>query len=69
MTTNVRKNKIITGVFVAVLIVLLLVMVALPLLWMVVSSFKPGEELFTIPPEILPQSGRWMVYPGFQNKR
>ena len=39
MTTNVRKNKIITGVFVAVLIVLLLVMVALPLLWMVVSSF------------------------------
>ena len=44
MTTNVRKNKIITGVFVAVLIVLLLVMVALPLLWMVVSSFKPGEE-------------------------
>ncbi|MDY2978263.1 MAG: carbohydrate ABC transporter permease [Oscillospiraceae bacterium] len=69
MTTNVRKNKIITGVFVAVLIVLLLVMVALPLLWMVVSSFKPGEELFTIPPEILPQkwSLEWYIQ-AFQNK-
>ncbi len=29
--------------------------IALPLLWMVVSSLKPAQELFTSPPRILPE--------------
>lgn len=30
--------------------------IALPLLWMIISSFKPATELFTSPPQILPDS-------------
>lgn len=29
--------------------------IALPLLWMVISSLKPADELFSSPPEILPE--------------
>lgn len=31
-------------------------MVGFPIVWMALSSFKPGVELFTIPPKIFPQN-------------
>ncbi|MGX9900003.1 hypothetical protein ACW0JT_08930 [Arthrobacter sp. SA17] len=31
---------------------------ALPLLWFILSSFKPGSELFTYPLSMIPRSGR-----------
>lgn len=34
----------------------LAIFIALPLLWMVISSLKPAIELFSSPPEILPDS-------------
>ena len=58
-----RKAKILTNVIVAVLIILLVAVVGFPLLWMALSSFKPGVELFTIPPQIMPKnwSLEWYV--------
>lgn len=59
MTKSVRNNKIISQIIVLLILFIVLSMVCLPIIWMVLSSFKPGEELFTIPPQILPKS--WSV--------
>mgnify|MGYP003802618317 CR=1 FL=1 len=45
-----------TNILVGILIAVLIVIVGFPLAWMALSSFKPGVELFTIPPKILPQN-------------
>ncbi|HWQ98478.1 MAG TPA: carbohydrate ABC transporter permease [Clostridia bacterium] len=51
-----KASKIKTGILVTILIVFLVVIVGFPLAWMALSSLKPGVELFTIPPKILPQN-------------
>ena len=35
----------------------------LPFLWMVSTSFKPSNEVFTYPPSFLPSSFQWQNYP------
>ena len=59
MFQSIQKTKVFTNILVGVLIALLVVIVGFPLAWMALSSFKPGVELFTIPPKILPQN--WSV--------
>lgn len=49
-----KRKKMISIFICTILLILCVCMVGLPLLWMAVSSFKPGVELFTIPPKILP---------------
>jgi len=56
MFKSIKTTKITTNILVAVLIVFLVVIVGFPLAWMALSSLKPGIELFTIPPKIMPQN-------------
>jgi multiple sugar transport system permease protein len=35
----------------------------MPFLWMVSTSFKPSNEVFTYPPSFLPSSFQWQNYP------
>jgi ABC-type glycerol-3-phosphate transport system permease component len=37
-------------------LVLLTIIIGFPLFWMIISSFKPGPDLFTSPPKIFPNS-------------
>lgn len=56
MFKSVRTTKLVTGIICLILILMLIAFVGFPLLWMAISSFKPGVELFTIPPKILPEA-------------
>ncbi len=56
MEKGMKATKIKTGILVAILVAFLVVIVGFPLAWMALSSLKPGVELFTIPPKILPQN-------------
>lgn len=69
MYKSVKKTKLITGIIVAVLVVFLVILVGFPLAWMALSSFKPGVELFTIPPKIMPVnwSLEWYIQ-AFRNE-
>lgn len=69
MKKSMRRSKLMSNVVAFVLIVLVVAMVGFPLLWMALSSFKPGVELFTIPPKILPEhwSLEWYVQ-AFRNE-
>lgn len=52
---SVSQQKRLSAIIALVLIVFLISFIGFPLLWMMISSFKPGVELFTIPPKILPE--------------
>lgn len=52
---GIRRQKLRAGIVTTVLVLFLVVIVGFPLLWMSISSFKPGEELFQIPPKIIPR--------------
>lgn len=38
------------------------IMMLMPFLWLVSSSLKPPQEIFVIPPQLLPQNPRWQNY-------
>ena len=69
MYRSVKKTKLITGIIVTVIVIFLVILVGFPLAWMALSSFKPGVELFTIPPKIMPVnwSLEWYIQ-AFQNE-
>jgi ABC-type glycerol-3-phosphate transport system permease component len=51
------KGRAMVGSAVAYVVSLLLVVfIGFPLLWMLVSSFKPAEQLFVSPPRLLPST-------------
>ena len=51
------KSRAMVGSAVAYVVSLLLVvLIGFPLLWMLVSSFKPAEQLFVSPPRLLPST-------------
>jgi len=51
------KSRAMVGSAVAYVVSLLLVVfIGFPLLWMLVSSFKPAEQLFVSPPRLLPST-------------
>lgn len=56
MDKSMKTSKLKMNIIVTILIVFLVVIVGFPLAWMALSSLKPGVELFTIPPKILPQN-------------
>ncbi len=69
MFKSMKKSKAVMNVIVGILIVYLIIIVGFPLAWMALSSFKPGVELFTIPPKILPTnwSLEWYIQ-AFSNE-
>lgn len=56
MFKSMKNTKVMTNILIGILVAFLIVIVGFPLAWMALSSFKPGVELFTIPPKILPQN-------------
>ena len=56
---SISQQKRLSAIIALVLVIFLLAFVGFPLLWMMISSFKPGVELFTIPPEIKPK--KWSL--------
>lgn len=50
-----KRKKITSNILITFLVMLCVVMVGFPIIWMMLSSFKPGVELFTIPPKIFPK--------------
>jgi ABC-type glycerol-3-phosphate transport system permease component len=69
MFKSMKKSKAVMNVIVGILIAYLIIIVGFPLAWMALSSFKPGVELFTIPPKILPAnwSLEWYIQ-AFSNE-
>lgn len=61
-TRSISKQKRISALITTVLLFFALAFVGFPLLWMAISSFKPGVELFTVPPTILPRSWSLVWY-------
>lgn len=55
MKKSMKRSRLTANIIAGLLIVFLIMMVGFPLLWMALSSFKPGEELFTIPPQVFPR--------------
>ena len=53
--SSISKQKRNSAIVTLVLLIFALAFVGFPLLWMALSSFKPGVELFTIPPKFLPK--------------
>ena len=53
--SNYKLNKLTHAVVLGIITLFFLLVVGFPLLWMVMSSFKPSTELFKIPPTIFPQ--------------
>lgn len=51
-----RSKKIASNTLTIFLIIVCVIMVGFPIAWMALSSFKPGVELFTIPPKLLPEN-------------
>ena len=56
---SISQQKRLSAIIALVLVIFLLAFVGFPLLWMMISSFKPGVELFTIPHEIMPK--KWSL--------
>lgn len=55
-TSSISKQKRNAAIVTAILLLFALAFVGFPLLWMAISSFKPGVDLFVVPPTILPRS-------------
>ena len=52
---SLKKQKIKSTIVTCILVLFVVIMVGFPLLWMIISSFKPGTELFNVPPRIFPK--------------
>lgn len=55
-THSISRQKRNAAIATAILLIFALAFVGFPLLWMAISSFKPGVDLFVVPPTILPRS-------------
>ena len=42
----------------------LTIVMSVPVLFVLLSAFKPMEELFKFPPTIFPRTGRWKTFPA-----
>lgn len=68
--SSMKQKKLLTGTTTYVLLILMTIVVLIPILWMVSTSFKLEAETFTIPPQWIPdhptlESYRrlWTEYP------
>jgi ABC-type glycerol-3-phosphate transport system permease component len=59
---GIKRSRTIRRIVVYVLLILLSITFALPFMWMVSTSLKPQNEVFTYPPSFLPTSFQWQNY-------
>jgi ABC-type glycerol-3-phosphate transport system permease component len=59
---GIKRSRTIKRIVVYVLLILLSITFALPFMWMVSTSLKPQNEVFTYPPSFLPTSFQWQNY-------
>jgi multiple sugar transport system permease protein len=62
MTTGSPRAVKLRRLALAAVALLVLFVALFPLLWMLLSSFKPNSELFQRPPRMLPQNPTWAHY-------
>ena len=55
MSTKVKAQKTIKSVLVHILLFALAILWVFPVIWLVLSSFKDGSELFTYPLTFFPE--------------
>lgn len=58
MARRQRRNRVVSQTLLTVFVVLFMV----PLLWMVLTSLKPGAEVFSSPPSLFGSEIRWQNY-------
>ena len=59
---SLRRQRALHGLLVYGLLLLGSAVFALPFLWMVSTSLKPANEVFTFPPSFMPSSVQWKNY-------
>jgi ABC-type glycerol-3-phosphate transport system permease component len=59
MRQSRRWGKLISDLFTYLIMLVAVLLIAVPFLWMFLTSFKAPDELFTIPPKWLPNEWRW----------
>lgn len=52
--SSLKQQKLKSTIITCILALFVIIMVGFPLLWMIISSFKPGTELFNVPPKVFP---------------
>lgn len=52
--SSLKQQKLKSTIITCILVLFVIIMVGFPLLWMIISSFKPGTELFNVPPKVFP---------------
>lgn len=52
--SSLKQQKLKSTIITCTLVLFVIIMVGFPLLWMIISSFKPGTELFNVPPKVFP---------------
>lgn len=53
---SVKTRNRLSKIGLAFVVILMILVVGFPLFWMAMSSFKPSEELFKMPPSVLPKN-------------
>lgn len=54
--SSLKQQKLKSTIITCILVLFVIIMVGFPLLWMIISSFKPGTELFNVPPKVFPKA-------------
>lgn len=61
--TSARNRKRLSGALITVVLIAGSIIMMMPFVWLVVSSFKLEEKIFLFPPEWIPNPFRWQNYP------
>lgn len=59
---GMKRSRTIKQIAVYLLLLLLSITFALPFMWMISTSLKPQNEVFTYPPAFIPTSFQWQNY-------
>ena len=60
---SARNRKRLSGALITVILIAGSIIMMMPFVWLVVSSFKLEEKIFLFPPEWIPNPFRWQNYP------
>ncbi len=63
MTKNILKKS-----FIYIILVLGCIITLLPFLWMISTSLKPFNEIFLMPPKLIPSKIMWKIMEKFKVK-
>lgn len=62
MTSNINRKKIVTKLFLHLILILVSISMVFPFLWMISTSLKSLDQVFLIPPIWIPKPLQWENY-------